>query len=55
MKDPEENINHQEDKSLEIETGLETILEIVLAIHKTEIEGGQEDQISLEINLEKIR
>ena len=28
MKDPEENINHQEDKSLEIETGLEIVLEI---------------------------
>ena len=41
MKDPEENINHQEDRSLEIETSLETILEIVLEIHKTEIEGCQ--------------
>ena len=39
MKDAEENITHQEDKSLGIETGLETILEIVLEIHKTEIEG----------------
>ena len=37
MKDPEKNINHQEDKNLEIETGLETIIEIVLEIHKTEI------------------
>ena len=49
MKDPEENINHQEDKSLEMETGLETILEIVLDIHKTEIEGVQEGLIGLEI------
>ena len=55
MKDPEENINHQEDKSLEIETGLETILEIVLEIHKTEIEGIQEDLMGLEINLEVIQ
>ena len=52
MKDPEGNINHQEDKSLEIETGLETILEIVLEIHKIKIEGYQEDPIGLEINLE---
>ena len=28
MKDPEENINLQVDKSLEIETGLQIILEI---------------------------
>ena len=35
MKDPEEDINHQGDKSLGIEIGLETILEIVLEIHKT--------------------
>ena len=34
MKDPEENIKHQEDKSLEIATGLQTILEIVIKIHK---------------------
>ena len=52
MKDPEENINHQEGKNLGIETGLETILEIVLGIHKTEIEGIQEGLIGLEINLE---
>ena len=45
MKDPEENINHQEDKSLEIKTGLETILEI----HKIEIEGCQEGLIGPEI------
>ena len=51
MKYPEENKNHQEDKSLEIETGLETILEIVLEIHKTEIGGCPEDPINLEINL----
>ena len=44
MKDPAENINHHEDKSLEIETGLETFLEIVLEIHKTEIEWYQESQ-----------
>ena len=49
MKDPEENINHQEDKSLEIEKGIERILEIVLKIHKTEIEGIQESLIGLEI------
>ena len=55
MKDPEENINHQEDKSLEIETGLEIILETVLETHKTEIEGCQEGLISLEINLEIIQ
>ena len=53
MKDPEENTNHQEDKSLEIEIGLETILEIVLEIHKTEIEEHQEDLVGLETNLEK--
>ena len=55
MKDPEENINHQEDKSLEIEAGLGTILEIVLEIHKTENEEIQEDVIGLEINLEIIQ
>ena len=55
MKDPEENVYHQEDKSLEIETGLETILEIVLEIHMKEIEGCQEDLIGLEINLETIQ
>ena len=54
MKDPEESINHQEDKSLEIETGLEKILEIVLEIHKTEIEGCQ-DLTGLEIYLETIQ
>ena len=31
--------NHQEDKNLGIGTGLETTLEIVLEIHKIEIEG----------------
>ena len=55
MKDPEENINHQEDKSLGIEIALETILEIVLEIHKTEIEGIQEGLIGLGINLEIIQ
>ena len=55
MKDPEENINHQEDKSLGIEICLETILEIVLEIHKTEMEGIQEGLIGLEINLEIIQ
>ena len=55
IKDPEENINHQEDKSLEIETALETILEIVLKIHNTEIEGSEENQIGLETNLETIQ
>ena len=55
MKDPEENINHQEDKSLEIEIGLETTLEIVLEIQKTEIEGCQKGLIGLEINIEIIQ
>ena len=44
MKDPEEHRNNQEDKHLEIETALETILEI----HKSEIEGCQEGLIGLE-------
>ena len=55
MKDLEKNINHQEDKNLEIESGLETIVEIVLEIHMIEIERYQEDPIGLEINLEKIQ
>ena len=55
MNDLEENINHQEYKSLEIETGLETFLEIIVMIHKTEIEGIQEGLIGLEINLEIIQ
>ena len=55
IKEPEENINQQEDKSLEIETGLETILETVPEIHKTEIEECQEGLIDLEINLEIIK
>ena len=55
MKDPEENINHQEDKGFRIETGLETILEILLEIHRTEIEGIQEGIIGPEINLEIIQ
>ena len=55
MKDPEENINHHEDKSSGIEIGLEIILEIVLEIHKTEIEGIQEVLIGIEINLERIQ
>ena len=55
MKDPKENINYQEDRSLEIETGIETILEKVLEIHKTETEGCQEDPIGQKINLEKIQ
>ena len=54
MKDPEENINHQEDKNLGIGTGLETTLEIVLEIHKIEIEGIQKGLIGLEIKLEII-
>ena len=53
-KDPEDNINHQDDKSFEKETGMETILHIVLEIHKTEIEGCQEGLIGLWINLELI-
>ena len=48
MEDPEENINHQEDKSLEIASGLEKILEIFLDIHKIDIEGYQEYPIGLE-------
>ena len=55
MKDPEENINHQKDISLEIETCIETILYIVPETHKTEIEGCQEDLIGLEINPETIQ
>ena len=55
MKDPEENVNLQEDKSLEIETGLETILEKVLETQKTGIEGCQEGIIGLEMNLEIIQ
>ena len=55
MKDPEENINYKEDKSSEIETGLESILEIVLDIDKTGMEGYQEDQFGLETNLEIIQ
>ena len=34
MKDLEDNINHQVDQIIEIETGLETILETVLEIDK---------------------
>ena len=52
MRDPEENINHQEDKTLKIETGLESTLNIISEIHKTE--GCIEDPIGLEINLETI-
>ena len=54
MKDPEENINLQEDKDLGIETDLETTPEIVLEILKTEIEGILKELIGLEINLEII-
>ena len=53
MKDPADNINHLEDKCLE--SDLQTILEIVLEIHKTEIEECQENPIGLEINLETIQ
>ena len=49
IRNPEENINHSEDK-LEVEIGLE----IVLVIHKIEIEGYQEDPIGVEISLETI-
>ena len=38
MMDSEEDINHQEDESLEIVTRLETILEIVQEIYNIEIE-----------------
>ena len=54
MKDLEENINHQEDKKLGIGIDLETTLEIVLEILKTEIEGIPRELIGLEINLEII-
>ena len=54
MKDPEENINLQEDKDLGIETDLETTLEIVLEILKTEIEGILRELIGLETSLEII-
>ena len=43
MKDLEDNINHQIDQILEIETGLETILETVLEIHRIETEEQQEN------------
>ena len=55
MKDPKENTNHQEDKSLGVEIGLETIFYTVLEVYKTEIEGIQEGLIGLEINLEIIQ
>ena len=53
MKDPD--YKSPGGLSLEIETGLDIILEIVLEIHKTEIEGIQEGLIGLEINLEVIQ
>ena len=55
MKDLEEHINHQEDKHLEMETGLGTILGIVLEIHKMMIEVYQEDPEGLEVNLERFQ
>ena len=58
MKDLEDIINHQVDQIIEIETGLETILETVLEIHKIETEGQQKDPMArtgLETNLERIR
>ena len=55
MNYPAENINHLEVKGLEIEIGLEAILEIVLEIHKTEIEGCQQGLIGLEMHLEFIQ
>ena len=55
MKDPDKNINNQEDRSSGIEIGPETILEIFLEIHRTDIEGIQEGLIGLEINLEIIQ
>ena len=55
MKDPEENIDHQEGKCLGREIDLGTTLEIVLEILKTEIEGIQKGLIGLEINLEIIQ
>ena len=54
MKDPEENINLQEDKKLGIGIDLETTLEIVPEVLKTEIEGIPRELIDLEINLEII-
>ena len=54
MKDPEENINLQENKDLGIETDLETTLEIVLEILKTEIEGILRELTGLETSLEII-
>ena len=50
----EKNIDPQEDKCLGIEIDPGTTLEIVLEIHKTEIEGIQKGLIGLEINLEII-
>ena len=49
MKDLEDNLNHQVDQILEIETGLETVLEIL----KIETEKQQEDSV-VRIDLEKI-
>ena len=51
MKDPEENIYPQEDKNSGIGIDLETTLEIVLEILKTEIEGIPRELIGLEIIL----
>ena len=59
-ENPRKNINHQEDKSLETETGLDTILEIVLEIHKTDIEGYQDGHTwkhcwEMQVNAKKAR
>ena len=55
VKDLEDNINHKVDQIMEIETGLGTILERVLDIHKIETEDQQEYPTGLELNLEKIQ
>ena len=55
MKDTEDNINHQVDQIIEIETDLETILETVLEINKMVTEEQQEDPIGLEINLKTMQ
>ena len=44
MKDPEENINHQEEKRLEIETGLETILQIVMIFYSRDRDSQDKDR-----------
>ena len=55
IKDLEDNINHQVDQILQIETGLETILETILDIHRIETEEQEENPTGLETNVEIIQ